>query len=298
MSVVARILCPVDFSAASRHALDHAAALAVRHGARLTVLYVFATRPVMDLPPLRLEPRDEEHLGAELARLTAHLPPVALDLRVRAAESIADAIISEAAALPADLLVLGSHGRTGVARLLLGSVTERVMHAAPCPLLVVPPRAADADPAHPVACASVVCAVDFSAASREAVRLAQYLAGQPPHVTLLSVIEMPAGLQDVPLGPGLRLESLRAAAWADALQRLRVLAPDDAAGGVHTAVREGTVYREILRQAADQHADLIAMGAHGRGAVDTLLFGSNTARVARAATCPVLIAGGRTGGPS
>jgi nucleotide-binding universal stress UspA family protein len=60
---------------------------------------------------------------------------------------------------------------------------------------------------------------------------------------------------------------------------------------VETAVREGAAYREILKVAAVQSVDLIVMGVQGRGALDLVIFGSNTARVARAATCPVLIVG-------
>jgi len=58
---------------------------------------------------------------------------------------------------------------------------------------------------------------------------------------------------------------------------------------IKTVVTEGSPYREILKTAAARSADLVVMGVHGRGAIDLMLFGSNTARVSRAATCPVLI---------
>ena len=75
------------------------------------------------------------------------------------------------------------------------------------------------------------------------------------------------------------------------LQRLRELVPREARHGwtVETSVREGTAYREILRVASENKTDLIVMGVQGRGAIDLMMFGSNTVRVSRAATCPVLI---------
>ena len=62
MTRIRQILCAVDFSEISRHALDHAAAIALLYEARLTLLYVFVNRPTMDLPPLVLEEADRGRL--------------------------------------------------------------------------------------------------------------------------------------------------------------------------------------------------------------------------------------------
>ena len=71
---------------------------------------------------------------------------------------------------------------------------------------------------------------------------------------------------------------------------MRELIPNSARAycEVETVVCEGRTSREILRFAADQKSDLIVMGVHGRGAVDLMVFGSNTHRVIQSATCPVL----------
>jgi nucleotide-binding universal stress UspA family protein len=61
---------------------------------------------------------------------------------------------------------------------------------------------------------------------------------------------------------------------------------------VHTEVREGAAYRQILHLAGELAAQLIVMGVRGRSALDVTVFGSNTARVARSATCPVLVVPG------
>ena len=89
---------------------------------------------------------------------------------------------------------------------------------------------------------------------------------------------------------------MRAAAEAEALRRLRKLIPDEARTycTIETAVREGAPFRQILRVAAEDHADLIVMGVQGRGAIVLAIFGSNSARVTRAATCATLVVPVRT----
>ena len=110
-------------------------------------------------------------------------------------------------------------------------------------------------------------------------------------LTLLHAIEMPPELRENPLAPDFDIDRMHAAAEAEALRRLRDLIPDHAKTycAVETAVVEGRAYRRLLQRAAEQRADLIVMGVHGRGAIDLLVFGSTTHHVIRAATCAVLI---------
>jgi nucleotide-binding universal stress UspA family protein len=290
-----RILCPVDFSDSSRRALDHAAAVAGWYGAGITVLHVFPIMPVMDVPPLVLEERDRNRLTADLLRFTAHLPAtIPIDHVVQDATSVHEEILKHARALSADLVVLGSHGRSGLNRLLLGSVTERVMRKAPCPTLVVPPAVPDRSPAEPVQFRRILCPIDFSEGSARALEFAMTLAEEADaQIELLHVIEALPELSGFSPPAGVDLDRVRAAAEADRLRQLRALVPDEARSycTVTTAVREGGVYGEILTAAAEHQADVIVMGVQGRGAVDLLIFGSNTARVARRAACPVLIVG-------
>ena len=88
--------------------------------------------------------------------------------------------------------------------------------------------------------------------------------------------------------------SRSAAVEKNALRRLRELVPEQARTycSVETAVVEGRAYRRLLQRAAEQGADLIVMGVHGRGAIDLLVFGSTAHHVIRAAACPVLIVRG------
>jgi nucleotide-binding universal stress UspA family protein len=259
--------------------------------ARLTLLYVFASLPTMEFPPLTLEAADRERLMKEMRQMAAGVPAgVTVDVRVQDADYVHDEILAQLTATRADLLVLGTHGRSGFQRLFLGSVTEKVMRKATCPTLVVPPRAPDVAPAQPVEFKRILCPVDFSESSLEALAYAINIAEESDaRLTLLHVVEIPLG-SDYEGGPE-ALKAVRAAAAADSRQRLHDLVPDQARTycTIDIQIVEGRAYREVIRQAGDLGADLIVMGVHGRSAMDLVLFGSTTHHVVRAAVCPVLI---------
>jgi len=185
---------------------------------------------------------------------------------------------------------LRSHGRSGFERLFLGSVTEKLLRKAPCPILVVPKRADDlpADPSP--AQRHILCAVDFSDGSQAALRVALGLAEQAAGTLSILHVVVPEH-QDHPLLAALDLGDVRAAAENDRLARLRDLIPARAQrySTVAVVTSETAAYVEILRHAAALESDLIVMGVQGRSAIDRMVFGSNTARVTRAAGCPVLI---------
>lgn len=290
---ITRILCAVDFSDISQRAVDHAAALAHWYGATLTLLHVFANLPAMDLPPLVLADDDRERLAAGMQRMAARVPAdVAVDYRVAEAGYVHDGIVAQVTATAADLLVLGTHGRSGFQRLFLGSVTEKVIRRAPCPTLVVPPRAADVAPDAPVEFRRILCPIDFSDSALAALAYAIALAEEADaRLTLLHVIAIPPELRENALAPDFDVDRVRAAAEAEARRRLRDLVPDAARSycTVETAVAEGSPYREVLRQAADAQSELIVIGVHGRGAMDLLVFGSTAHHVLRASPCPVLL---------
>ena len=140
MSGYRRVCCPVDFSESSRIALAEAARLARGDGASLTVLHVReATGPVLESPflpppswPEESPPPELEAWRAEAERLRgATVDSVLLG------PPVASAIAAFARDTGVDLVVIASHGRTGLARIVLGSVAEAVVRTAPCPVLVV-----------------------------------------------------------------------------------------------------------------------------------------------------------------
>src|SRR5512138_2959823 len=179
---IARLLCPVDFSETSSHAVDLAALLACHHKARLTALHVVAAT---EEPPLdeSLDDRRREVVAFLAPAADKHIP---LDIVVEVGQP-ARHILECAAALPADLIVMGTHGKSGFEHLVLGSVTEKVLRKARCPVLTVPPRATTS---WRLPFERVLCPVDFSGSSTVAVRAALSLSKESgAHVTLLHVLE-------------------------------------------------------------------------------------------------------------
>jgi nucleotide-binding universal stress UspA family protein len=168
---------------------------------------------------------------------------------------------------------------------MLGSVTERVLREAPCPVLTVPPRHADAVPAGPVLYRRLLCGIDFSPASTRALAYATSLARQTgAHLTLIHVLgpqpllePMLAGGDGGMITPEERRQAVRA--------RMHATAPDDVA--MSEVVAEGSPYRELLSRAEVEDSDLIVIGVH-EGLADRLHLGSVANHVIRGATCPVL----------
>jgi nucleotide-binding universal stress UspA family protein len=290
-----QILCPMDFSESSIRALAYAAVVARWYDAQLTVLHVVPTFEPMqargDLgEPVRLvTPIPREQVIAEMNRSLnlADLSPRATPLAEPGDPQ--STIIDQALSKKADLIVMGTHGRRGFKRLLLGSVTEAVLREAPCPVLTVP---ADARAPLPEAGTfkRILCPIDFSPSALQALGFALDLARQADgRVTLLHAIEWLA--EDEP-GPSMHFNvpEYRRYIESDAQQRIRALVADESRTWVEIkdVVQFGRPYREILRAAEAKPADLIVMGAQGRGGIGLALFGSTTQQVVRGATCPVL----------
>ena len=289
-----RVLCPIDFSDTSHHALAHAAALARWHDAQLTILYVFPYLPAVDLPPLPLEDVDRASTLARMREFAAIVPrDVRVDCQLQEAQLVHEAIARQVEATQADMLVMGTHGRSGFQRALLGSVTEKVIRNVKCPALIVPPRAPDIAPDTPVQFHRILCPTDFLESSLKSLEYAISVAEETDaQLTLLHVVEMLAALGgQEPLVADDQFARLRLATIADARRRLNDLIPDDARAycTIDAVVVEGRAYKQILCHAKESRADLIVMGVHGRGAIDLLLFGSTVQHVLRASTCPVLI---------
>lgn len=140
-----RILVPIDFSDCSKKALQYALPLAQEHQAALTLLHVVT--PFVGVSELgavnygELEATMRESGKKQLAKLAADegLSDVSIDPLVRVGSPTQE-ILALARSLPADLIVISTHGRTGLKHVFLGSVTEHVVQRAPCPVFVVRER--------------------------------------------------------------------------------------------------------------------------------------------------------------
>ena len=295
-----RILCAVDLSAGSRTVLTHALALSRWYQAKLTVLYVFRQTSAVENAAaglglgvgagVELDTVAREHAEGQLRALLTSVPGTdGAEVMIDEGVSVRDAILQQAEALTADLLVLGSHGFTGVNRLLLGSTAESVLHHAAVPVLIVPPHAA------PVAEAGVpfkriVCAVDFEADSYPAFHYALNFAQESDgQLTLLHVLQVPPARRVQGVDRSGDDEAARQSLARTAHERLEALVPEAARAycSVQAVVHEGQPSAEILRVAQASQADLIIMGVRGRDAIDVALFGSQTRGVVHAAQCPV-----------
>jgi nucleotide-binding universal stress UspA family protein len=198
-----------------------------------------------------------------------------------------DTIVDRALTLPADQIVIGTHGRSGLNRLLFGSIAEQVLHRASCPVLTVPPHAPATTE---VTFKRIVCAMDFSNASLQALGFALDLARQADgRVTVLNTVEWLA--EEEPRAHAhFNVPEFRQHLIDDARTRIRELLAGESQTWceVEPMVTTGRAYREILRVAKDQQAELIVMGAQGRAGIGLALAGSATQQVVRRAECPVL----------
>jgi len=286
------ILCPVDRSEVSRRALLVGAALARWYRARLRVLEVVAA----GVPPAAatpaavtgLTPAWRRAILDELRRFAACADGVTTDVVVEEGD-VVTRILADASARASGLIVMGTRGRGGLERLVAGSVTEKVLRQAPCPVLTVPPGQG-AVPPGPGPFKAILCAVDFSRASLHAVEYALSLAQEADaRLVLAHVIDWPntAGFS-----------ALLAAAVEETRRDYERRRLDQLGAAVPAAAREwcrveeilvtGAPGREIVHVADTQAIDLIVMGVHGRSALNLAIFGSTTRQVVHDAHCPVL----------
>jgi nucleotide-binding universal stress UspA family protein len=302
MIEIRKVLCPIDFSDYSRRALDHAVAIARWYDSSITVLHVYTATPAAayapGLPALEstaLTAADREQLKVHATRFVdaAHVGDIPVDLVITEG-NVAAEILSRAR--QTGLLVIGTHGRSGFDRLVLGSVTEKVVRKAECPVLTVPRAAPAAAPGGAVVFKRILCPVDFSDCSTNALNYAMSLSQEADaHLTVLHVMtyemELTPDMSESLLAYShLNREAFRNACADNSRERLNAAVPDAVRAycTVDTLLATGKPYREILRVATEQLSDLIVMGVQGRGAVDLMFFGSTTQHVVRQAACPVL----------
>jgi nucleotide-binding universal stress UspA family protein len=199
-------------------------------------------------------------------------------------------IVTQSRFRAADLVVIGTHGRTGVERLMLGSVAERVLRGAPCPVLTVPKGAPEAAPIAPGIFKRILCPTDFSPASHQAVQWAIAFAQEADAELLVLHVSEALLAPEHDAFPRSALSAYRRAYEDWARARLQEAVPDSAR--TWCRVREllggGSPHREIVRAAAAHDCDVIMMGVGRTRGLGDGVFGSTAQQVVRTATCPVL----------
>ncbi|MXV63910.1 universal stress protein [Natronorubrum sp. JWXQ-INN-674] len=264
-----RILVPTDGSGPANAALEYAGEIAAAEDVTVQILHVVD-------PDVDPEAADER-----LADSRDWVSDVPIIDEVRTGEP-ADAILEYARDNDVDAIVMGTRGRRGVGRLVLGSVTETVVRDAAVPVLVVR-GAAEVRRRYPFE--TIVVPTDGSAHADAALERAQAIATHhDATVHLLSVVDVtPAGIDD---RSDLRLNRLERFANEVVDEGEQLL--ENAGVDVERSVRYGSTHRQIRTHVDETDADLLVIGTHGRSGLDRLLLGSITERLLRTATTPVL----------
>lgn len=298
MSQIEQVLCPIDVSPIARQAAKQAAAIASYCGASLHVLHV--AQPIaLPIPvgvghgPVTWRETDRPTIRCWMEERVQDAVERGTDAEIEIASGRpATEILATAVTCGADLIVMGSHGASGIERALLGSVAEEVLRRSTTPVLIVPAGAAIRAE---LPFSRVLCAVDFSSC---ALRGVEYALGSPlcdgAELLLAHVLEWPweeppaPALEELPATEAAALASYRRRREEDARRRLERLRPEGFAGRCRPLVVHGRSHVELLHLAADEQADLIVVGLRGRRAIDRAMFGSTTNHLVRRAKCPVL----------
>lgn len=292
-----RILLATDCSRWAQGAEWYACSLASSWGATLTVMSVLEFPPGMnpDYPVNRL------YLGELMKQTTKALVEMksrVMDRGIAVHTRITNGIPSQevlaaAEADDVDLIVVGTRGKTGLEHVLLGSTAERIIRAAPCPVLAVRGEAYQAEaaggrpPDYPIALQRMLVPIDFSDCSLDAVEYAVLVAQRAKaSIRLLHVLEPVSYGLDFTLSHTAKREEMRERITA----RMDGLKAALQSGGVtaDVQVRGGLPADSVLEAAGEYPADLIVMGTHGRRGLSHTMWGSVAESVLRKSHCPVL----------
>jgi nucleotide-binding universal stress UspA family protein len=291
MHKINRILTPVDLSDSSRHVTAHALLMARWYNAAITALHVCnpIAVPSTDFGlagTTAASFENEDDIAAQILRGFGSVQAGQVDVLIEHGP-VANCILDRARSLAADLIVMGTHGAGGFEHLVLGSVAEKVLRKAPCPVMTVPPHARTTSK---LPFTRLLCPVDFSDSSLAALEFALSIAQEiDAGLIILHVFEWIPGDEPLTNRP-INVPEYRRELELDFGERLQALVPDSVQNRSYPTTRmaHGKAYREILGVATEESVDLIVMGVHGRNALDLMLFGSTTNQVVRRATCPVL----------
>lgn len=286
------VICATDLSEGSNKALPVAARMASRHGARLIIAHIIdlpAVTPYGEtmVDPQELRNRVEESAKAQVTDIMSHCEQVDWELNI-AIGYPAKEILQIVEETKADLVVAATHSRSGIERLLLGSVSRKLMHTLNVPLLIVPGDMAIEQIQREIE--SVLIACDFSPDSGNAVRWGiDFAQAFGAKLTMATVIENTQLSQILKLDPQ-KEHGMAEKFQADLHSKLQDTVPEEYRDTIkpETVVLAGQPHEELNKYAILNHIDLIVMGVHGRGIIENLLVGSTTDRLVRLGQFPVM----------
>ncbi len=289
------IVCTTDFSDFSNRAIPFGVALAKEFGAKLYLCHVIDLSSVAMYgegfsDPLMLESKITDYAHEHLQHLIGDT-----DISWESLISVghtADEIAHIAKEKAADLVVSATHGRSGLKRLILGSVTERLMRTLPCPVYIV--RSLERDPAAPVMAEMklkrILIGCDFSTDSDLAVQYGLSLAQEFQTELYLAHVLEPMVYKDMLTRAAGAPDSDREGLRDQLARKLEGMVPDEAKQWCtpETVLLAGHPSDELTKYAVVNKMDLIVLGVRGHSVMESLLVGSTTDRVVRQAPCPVL----------
>jgi nucleotide-binding universal stress UspA family protein len=273
---------PVDFSEASKKAVNYGISLAIEFKSRLVLAHIApfekekyeqAKIHLLDLIPTELYERNDFEIIVKAGDVREEILGIVRDKDI-------------------DLVIMGSHGRSYFERMLLGSVTERMLRKLSVPILTV----SHLDPAKeihqpgPVPLRRIVYATDLSEGSEAGLRFSIRLAhGLDAQLTVVHVFE-PINSAFTGFETGAYAPEYASEIRAEIEERFNksVALESDGSVPITTVLADGVPYEAINSVAAEQKADLIVLNLQGKGRLERVLLGSTAERVIRTATVPVL----------
>jgi nucleotide-binding universal stress UspA family protein len=285
-----RILHPTDFSPAADRAFDHALFLASASGGPLDVLHVIEHPPIVISDDYFERAREEAKAQLSRLRRRGRQRQVALTTRIWAAgdqETAASCILDDAAETNPALIVVGTRGRRGLTRWLIGSTAEKIIRRAQQNVYVVGDEASSGSPSFD----HILAPTDFSAQARHALDVAMAWSHHfDARLSMLHVLEShpPPGIYGMEEASDPKWTQRVEDAARDELQEWHETLQDQAPN-VHARLESGEAAAVLLDYAEENDVDLLILGSHGRTGVERFLLGSTTEKVIRSAPCPVLV---------
>ena len=290
------ILVPSDFSNSAKQALAHAFSVAQLFDARITLLHVVTVFDDDPYNPEKSFPDVQEyydHLEQRAATqfkdtISKGTPDIEVNSVVQRGFSPYEEILAFAANNEVGFIAMGTHGRKPLARFLLGSVTEKVIHHADCPVLTV--RISEDQTVSEIPKYNhLLVPTDFSDQSKRALELAVQLLSNSGTLDILHVVEdtiHPSYLA-TDGDPILNVMPQIKDRSEEILQEMaNKFVPKSIQ--THLMVKEGRIAQTILEHEEANPIDAIVMGTHGANAISQIFMGSQANRVVRKASCPVI----------
>ena len=282
------IVLATDGSEFSEGAVREAIAMAKRHEGMLHAVSVIeANREYMAYAPDALEKIERKtrwHL--DTVRKRAKYEGISCETRAHLSDDPGLCIVNDAAELGADVIVIGRRGKSGLRRLVIGSVTAQVVGSAPCNVLVVPRSGK-------TTFGAILLAVDGSRHSAAAAIAALNIAGASQSaLTIISVVPSESDILDNTAYSGEHRTLIADQQMQAAEENVRQVKELAMRRGLAAAglIFSGSPYEAILQSANERSADLIVIGSHGRTAFDKVIIGSVAERVVMLSPCSTLVA--------